>query len=74
MNNPLKRAWDAEPALLMGAVHAFVTLAVAFGLELSGEQIAAISAAVAAVLAVVVRSQVTPTTDTPAPADPPEFA
>lgn len=72
MNNPLKRAWDREPALLMGALHAFVTLVTAFGLKLTGEQIAALSAAAAAVLSVVVRSQVSPTPNDPK--DTPEFA
>lgn len=56
-----------EPALILGAVQAVIALAIAFGLDLSVEQTGAILAATAAVLAVIVRSQVTPTRsgDTP---------
>ena len=50
-----------EPALLSGLVSAAIALAVAFGLDLSGEQTGAIMAVTAAVLAILVRSQVTPT-------------
>jgi len=49
-----------EPALVMGALNAIIALAVGFGLELSPDQIGAIMAAVAAVIAVIVRSRVTP--------------
>jgi hypothetical protein len=51
----------AEPALVAGLVQAVLTLVVAFGLDLSTEQVAAILTVTAAVLALVVRSQVTPT-------------
>jgi hypothetical protein len=51
----------AEPALVAGLVQAVLTLVVAFGLDLSTEQVAAILTVTAAVLAIVVRSQVTPT-------------
>ena len=49
-----------EPALVMGALNAIIALAVGFGLDLSPDQIGAIMAAVAAVIAVIVRSRVTP--------------
>lgn len=52
-----------EPALVTGLVSAGIALLVAFGLELTGEQTGAIMAVVVAVLAVVTRSQVTPTVD-----------
>lgn len=51
-----------EPALITGLIQAVLALVVAFGLDLSGEQTASILAVSAAVLAVVVRSQVRPTT------------
>ena len=50
-----------EPALVSGLVAAVIALVVSFGLELSPEQIGSIMAVVAALLAFVVRSQVTPT-------------
>lgn len=50
-----------EPALILGLVQAVIALVVAFGLELTGEQTAGIVAVTAAILALVVRSQVTPT-------------
>ena len=56
----MKSLWGREPALILGAVQAILALVVAFGLDLSTEQVGAILAASAAVLAVVTRSQVTP--------------
>lgn len=50
-----------EPALVAGAVQALLALLVAFGLPLSDAQVGAVLAVTAAVLAVVVRSTVTPT-------------
>ena len=50
-----------EPALVSGLVTAVIALAVAFGLDLSEEQVGSILAVVAAVMALVVRQQVTPT-------------
>lgn len=49
-----------EPALVSGLVAAVIALGVSFGLDLSEEQIGAIMAVTAAVLALVVRSQVSP--------------
>lgn len=51
----------AEPALVAGAVQAIVALVVAFGVPLSDEQVGAILAVSAAVLALAVRQRVTPT-------------
>lgn len=53
--------WNREPALILGAVQALIALAVGFGLNLSPEQVSLILAATAAVLALITRSQVTPT-------------
>lgn len=48
----------SEPALIVGALNAALALAVAFGLHLTADQIGAITAAAAAVLAVVIRQAV----------------
>lgn len=50
-----------EPAVIIGLVQALLALAVGFGLDITAEQTALILATTAAVLAVVTRSQVTPT-------------
>ena len=50
-----------EPALVSGLVTAAIALAVSFGLDLTEEQVGSILAVVAAVMALVVRQQVTPT-------------
>ncbi len=50
-----------EPAVIMGVVQALLALGLSFGLKLEAEQVGAIMAAVAAVLSVIVRHQVTPT-------------
>jgi hypothetical protein len=55
---------QAEPALVAGVIQAVLGLALAFGLDLSNEQVGAIMAVVAAILALAVRSQVTPTPST----------
>ena len=52
--------FDREPALILGAVQAIAALVVAFGVDLTAEQVGLILAASAAVLSVVVRSKVTP--------------
>lgn len=51
---------NREPALIVGAVNALIALAVGFGLDIDPEQVGLINAAVAAVLSVVVRQQVSP--------------
>lgn len=50
-----------EPVLVSTLIGAVIALFVAFGVDLSTEQTAAILAVVAAVLAIVARQQVTPT-------------
>lgn len=60
MNN-ISNLWGREPALILGLVQAAIVLVMAFGLELDPQQIGAIMAFVNILLAVVTRSQVTPT-------------
>lgn len=50
--------WRREPALILGFVQAALALGLTFGLSLSVEQVGAILAATAALLALVTRSQV----------------
>lgn len=54
----MRRLLTAEPALLIGAIQATLALAVAFGLELSAEQVGAIVATTGAVMALVTRQAV----------------
>jgi hypothetical protein len=49
-----------EPAVILGALQAILALGLSFGLHLNPTQIGAIMAAAAAVLALLVRQQVTP--------------
>lgn len=49
-----------EPALVVAAIGALVSVAVGFGLELTAEQVGLVMAAVSAVVGLVVRSQVSP--------------
>lgn len=56
----MENLFGREPALVLGAANALLALAVGFGLQISPEQVGLINAAVAAILSVVVRSQVTP--------------
>jgi hypothetical protein len=49
-----------EPALIVGLIEALLVLAVAFGLDLTAEQTAAIVAVATVLGGLVVRSQVTP--------------
>lgn len=55
--------WNREPAVIMGVVQAVLGMALAFGIELSQEQVGSIMAGTAAVMALVVRSQVVPIKD-----------
>lgn len=51
--------FNREPALIIGAIQAVIALAIGFGLHVTPEQFGLIMAAVAAIMAVVVRTQVT---------------
>ena len=54
------RIVQLEPALIMAVIQAGIGLGLAFGLHLTGEQIAGIMAFSAAVLAVISRALTTP--------------
>ena len=55
--------FQREPAVILGAINAIIAVAIGFGLDITQEQFALVMAAVAAVLAVITRSQVTPVAD-----------
>lgn len=52
---------NTEPVAIAAAVRAVLVAAVAFGLDFTGEQVAALVVAIELVLGLLVRSQVTPT-------------
>lgn len=54
------KLWGREPAMVLAFVQAIIALAIAFGLDLSAEQVGTISAVTAAILGLITRSQVTP--------------
>lgn len=56
----MRTLWGREPAAILGAVGALISLAMAFGLELSEEQVGAVMAAVSFLLGLITRSRVTP--------------
>lgn len=60
MKNSLSNLWGREPAMVLALVQAAIVLVVAFGLQLDGEQIAAITSFTAVLLGVITRSQVIP--------------
>ena len=52
--------FNREPALILGAINAIITLVAAFGLDLTAEQVAGIMVCSTAILSVIVRQKVTP--------------
>ena len=52
--------FNREPALILAAVQAVIALVVAFGLEVTSVQTAGILAVTGTILALVVRSKVSP--------------
>ena len=54
-----------EPAVILGAIQAILALGLSFGVHINQGQFGAIMAAAAAVLALVVRQQVTPVKNQP---------
>ena len=60
ISNSKPSLFGREPALILGAVNSVIAVAVGFGLNVTPEQVGLINAATAAVLAVIVRAQVTP--------------
>jgi hypothetical protein len=59
------RVLRSEPALILGLVQAIIALVLAFGVDLSEEQIGSILALTAVALAVATRMLVSPTEPTP---------
>jgi hypothetical protein len=59
-----------EPALILGLVQAVIALVLAFGVDLSTEQIGSIMALTAVILAIVTRMLVTPNAPAPPPPEP----
>lgn len=57
--------WGREPALILGLIQAGVALAVGFGLNLDGQQVALIMAFSSALVSVIVRQRVTSNAMTP---------
>lgn len=52
--------WHREPVVIIGVLQALVTLAVAFGFDLTPQQLGAVVALLAALSALFARQQVTP--------------
>lgn len=52
--------WKREPVMFLAVVQTIVALVVSFGLQLSAEQVGAITAAAAALLGLIARQRVTP--------------
>ena len=61
----------SEPALILGLVQAVIALVLAFGVDLSEEQIGSVMALTAVILAIVTRMLVTPNTPSSSPGTPP---
>ena len=60
MNNIIERL-KTEPAVVFATLEALIVLGVAFGLDLSGEQVGALVAVLAVLTGVGTRAKVTPT-------------
>jgi len=56
----MRNLWDQEPAVYVAIVSAAISLLVAFGFDLNGEQTGAIVAFVQVLAGFLTRSQVTP--------------
>jgi len=57
----MKNLWGREPSLILGLIQAVLALLLAFSVDISQEQMGAILAVSAAILAVITRQTVTPT-------------
>lgn len=64
------KLFDREPALFMGVIQSLLAALVIFGVDLSDEQVAALIAVSANVLAFIVRHKVSPKTPPPNPIEP----
>lgn len=56
----MQSLWNREPALVLAVVQTVLALLIAFGADLSAEQVGAILAVSAAVLGLITRQKVTP--------------
>lgn len=55
-----KTIFGREPAVILGALNALLAVAAGFGIGLTGEQVALVSGAATALVALYVRHKVTP--------------
>lgn len=60
MNDKVAMVFGREPVLILGLIQSALALAVGFGLNLDGQQVALIMAFSAAVLSVIARQRVSP--------------
>lgn len=56
----MSNLWGREPAMILALVQAIFAVAIAFGFELTEEQLAGLVALVAVLLGVITRTRVTP--------------
>lgn len=56
----MNQIWGREPAMVIALVESLLLLAMAFGFDLTAEQMGAIMAPVAILLGLITRSRVTP--------------
>ena len=56
----MKSLFSREPAAILAAIQTGIAAFVAFGLDLSGDQVAAVMAVSGAILGLITRSKVTP--------------
>lgn len=61
----LKERFDSEPVMITAALRAIILAGTAFGLDWTGEQVAAVMLAVELVIAVFTRARVTPNASVP---------
>lgn len=61
MPEKLKKTLAAEPVAIAALIRAIIVCAVAFGLQLTADQIAAVMVVVELAAAIITRSKVTPT-------------
>lgn len=59
--NIIKKIWLKEPAGFVATIQTLIALAIAFGVDLTADQVATILAAITAVGGLLIRSQVTST-------------
>ncbi len=70
----MKKLWAAEPVMVVAFFQALLALAISFGANLTTEQQGMIIATVSALLAMLARSQVSPSPQKAPPAPPEDEA